>query len=307
MVRSGFCAIAGRPNVGKSTLLNAVIGERVTFATDVPQTTRHAVRGVLDADEAQVVFVDIPGVAKPRKLLGTRMNELARDHVGEADCVVFVTDAAAGIGRGDAFLAEVIADAATPVVAVANKIDRLAGAAQLPALQRLSELGQWDELVPVSARSGDGVDVVRRLVIERMPEGPRYFPDGQTSDQSLDQFVADCVRAHAISATREEVPHSIAVIVDELEHQDQEHDQEHDQDAEPDEPGLLWVAATVYVERSSQQGIVIGKGGSMLGSIGASARAELEELLGQRLHLDLRVKLMKDWQQDPKKLETLGY
>ncbi len=292
-MRSGFCAIVGRPNVGKSTLLNAVVGAKVAITTPVPQTTRHAIRGVLHRDGMQVVFVDTPGLHKPKTVLGNRLNDVARGTLSGVDVVVFMVDGAAGIGRGDAFVAGLLGEVATPTIAVLNKVDAYARAKQLPQLSRLAALGDWAEIVPLSAATGDNVDVLVELIAARLPEGPAYFPDGQVSDQTTEQLAAEFVREQAITVMREEVPHSIAVVVDEL--------------GPGESEGVTVVAATLYVERDSQKGIVIGRGGAVLRDIGVRARAQLEPLLGARVFLDLRVKLMKEWQRDPRKLRRLGY
>ncbi|MDP9406277.1 MAG: GTPase Era [Actinomycetota bacterium] len=292
-MRSGFCAIVGRPNVGKSTLLNAVVGQKVAIATPVPQTTRHAIRGVLHRDGLQIVFVDTPGLHKPKTVLGARLNDVARATLSGVDVVVFMVDGAAGIGRGDGFVAGLLAEVATPTVAVLNKVDAYARPKQLPQLSRLASLGDWAEVVPLSAATGDNVDRLVEVIAARLPEGPAYFPDGQVSDQTTEQLVAELVREQAITVMREEVPHSIAVVVDEL--------------GPGESDGVTVVAATLYVERDSQKGIVIGRGGAVLRDVGARARAQLEPLLGARVFLDLRVKLMKEWQRDPRKLQRLGY
>jgi GTPase len=292
-VRSGFCAIVGRPNVGKSTLLNALVGEKIAITTPVPQTTRHVIRGVLNRADAQVVFTDTPGMHQPRTLLGRRLNDLARDSLSSVDCIVFLVDGAAGVGRGDEFLAGLLRDIDTPVIAAVNKVDLFAPARQLPQLARLAELGEWDEIVPISAATGNNLDVLTDLIVARMPEGPAYFPPDQVTDQPLAQRVAEIIREKAITAMREEVPHSIAVVVDELTPGRSE--------------GVTVVSAHLYVERDSQKGIVIGRGGEVLRDIGVQAREELEPLLGTAVYLDLRVKLMKEWQRDPRKLARLGY
>ena len=292
-LRSGFVSIVGRPNVGKSTLLNALVGTSLAITTPVPQTTRHVVRGVLHDEGVQVVFVDTPGLHKARTLLGTRLNDTAREQLTDVDLVLFVVDAAAGIGTGDQYVAGLLEPHTDRTIAVVNKIDRLAKAQQLPAFDAMAKLGDWAEIVPVSARSGDGVDVVRRLIIERVPEGPPYLPPGQVTDQTLEHRVAERIREQAIVRMREEVPHSVAVEVDEI------------------VPGtsddVTVVHATIFVERESQKGIVIGRRGAMLRDIGADARPALAELLGTRVYLELRVKLLKDWQGDPRALNRLGY
>jgi GTPase len=292
-MRSGFASIVGRPNVGKSTLLNALVGQKIAITTPVPQTTRHAVRGVLHRDGTQIVFVDTPGLHKPKTLLGNRLNDVARGALSDVDVVLFLVDGAVPIGRGDRFIAGLLTDVKTPVIAVLNKVDAFSRQRQLPQLQHLAELGDFDEVVPVSAATGDGLDILERLVVERMPEGPAYFPSDQVSDQTPDQIVAELVREKAITRMREEVPHSIAVLVEEM--------------GPGESDGVLSIEAVVYVERDSQKGIVIGKGGEVLRDIGAAARVELEEVLGTRVYLSLRVKLMKEWQSDAKKLARLGY
>lgn len=296
---SGFCAILGRPNVGKSTLMNAIVGVDVAVTTTVPGTTRHAIRGVAHLSDgqgvprAQIVFVDTPGLHKPHTTLGSRMNDVARDQLGGVDVALLLVDAAAGIGRGDRFVAGLLADVPVPVLAVANKVDRLARARQLPVLAELARLGEFEEIVPVSARTGEGLDTLTELIVDRLPQGPAYFPADMTSDQPLTRVLAERIRGHAIVRMREEVPHSVAVVVEEIRAGDRE--------------DVRVVDAVLYVERESQRGIVIGRAGKVLAEIGTAARADLEAILGTRVFLDLRVKLMKDWQRDPKALDRLGY
>jgi GTPase len=239
------------------------------------------------------VFLDTPGLHKPKTLLGNRLNEVARGSLADVDCVLFLVDGADTIGRGDEFIAGLLGDVTTTKIAVVNKIDKLRKEQQLPQLARLGELGDWDEIVPVSAATGAGVDTLVSLIAARMPEGPPYFPEGQVSDQPTEQLAAEIIREKAITLMREEVPHSIAVVVEEI--------------APGESEGVQAVHAVLYVERDSQKGIVIGKKGTVLRDIGSRARPELELVLGTRVYLDLRVKLMKEWQRDPKKLERLGY
>jgi GTP-binding protein Era len=291
--RSGFCAIVGRPNVGKSTLLNALVGTPVAITTPVPQTTRHVVRGVLHGEGLQVVFVDTPGLHKARTLLGTRLNDLARDAFSDVEVVLFVVDGAGGVGSGDRFVAGLLEPVADRTIVVINKIDHMPKAAQLPAIAAMADLARWAEIVPVSARTGDGVAVVRGLIVERLPEGPPYFPPEQATDQTPEQRVAELVREQAIVRMREEVPHSVAVLVDEM--------------LPGDRDDLTIIHATVYVERESQKGIVIGHHGAVLRDVGAAARPRIEDLLGTDVYLDLRVKLLKDWQGNPRALDRLGY
>ena len=292
-MRSGLCALVGRPNVGKSTLLNAIVGQKVAITASVPQTTRHAIRGVLHRDELQIVFVDTPGMHKPKTLLGSRLNDVARDTLAGVDLIVFLLDGHSGIGRGDRFIADLLADIPTPKFAVVNKIDAYSKQKVLPQLAVVAELGTWDEVVPLSARKGDNIDTLVDLIADRMPEGPPYFPQGQVTDQTQEQLFAEIIREKAIRLMSEEVPHSIAVAIEEINPGESE--------------GVQVVTATLYVERDSQKGIVIGKGGKVLRDIGSAAREELQVILGARVFLDLRVKLMKEWQRDPRKLERLGY
>jgi GTPase len=291
--RSGFCAIVGRPNVGKSTLLNALVGVPVAITTPVPQTTRHAVRGVLHDHGLQVVFVDTPGLHKARTLLGTRLNDVARDASSDVDVSLLVVDGAGGIGRGDRFVSALLTDHADRTIVAINKIDRMPKAAQLPAIAAMAELGDWAEIVPVSARTGEGVPVVRDLIVERMPVGPPYFPPEQITDQTVEQRVAELVREQAIIRMREELPHSVAVVVEEM--------------LPSDGGDVTVIHATIYVERESQKGIVIGHHGGVLRDIGTHARPQIERVLDTRVYLDLRVKLLKDWQGNPRALDRLGY
>ena len=292
-MRSGLCALVGRPNVGKSTLLNAIVGEKVAITAAVPQTTRHAIRGILHREDLQIVFVDTPGMHKPKTLLGSRLNEVSRDTLSGVDVIVFLVDGKAGVGRGDRFIAELLADVQTPTFAVVNKVDAYAKAKVLPQLQQVAALGEWDEIVPISAVAGDNVDTLVDLIAARMPEGPPYFPEGQVSDQTQEQLFGELIREKAIRLMHEEVPHSIAVAIEEI--------------APGESEGVVAVTATLFVERDSQKGIVIGKGGSVLRDIGSQAREEIQAILGTRVFLDLRVKLFKEWQRDPRKLQRLGY
>ena len=292
-MRSGLCALVGRPNVGKSTLLNAIVGQKVAITAAVPQTTRHAIRGVLHREDLQIVFVDTPGMHKPKTLLGSRLNDVARDTLSGVDVIVFLLDGQAGIGRGDQFVATLLADVETPTIAVVNKVDAYAKPKVLPQLQRVAAMGDWAEVVPLSAKAGDNVDVLVDLIAARMPEGPPYFPEGQVSDQTQEQLFSELIREKAIRLMHEEVPHSIAVAIEEI--------------GPGESEGVVAVTATLYVERDSQKGIVIGKGGTVLREIGSKAREEMAAILGTRVYLDLRVKLFKEWQRDPRKLQRLGY
>jgi GTPase len=290
--RSGFVAVVGRPNVGKSTLVNALVGRKVAIVSDKPQTTRRDIRAVLTAPEYQIVFTDTPGFHKPRTLLGTRLNELVGEATKSVDAVVLVVDAAAGVGTGDAFVYErQVKPTGAPALCVVNKIDATRKHAEVPQLEAAAALGAFQEIVQVSAKSGSGVRHLLGLLVDRLPEGPAYYPADEVTDQPLEVRLAELVREKALAVTRQEVPHSIAVVVDELERED----------------GLLKVHASLIVERESQKGIVIGKGGETLKTIGTRAREEMELLVGSKVFLDLRVKVLKEWQRDPKALQRLGF
>ncbi len=290
--RSGLVAVIGRPNVGKSTLVNALVGRKVAIVSDKPQTTRRDIRGILTTDDYQLVFTDTPGFHKPKTALGTRLNALVADATEGVDAIVLVVDAAAGVGRGDAFVYErQVGAGSCPKLCAVNKVDVLRSRAEVPQLQAAWELGDFDEILPVSAKTGAGVSVLLELLVDRMPEGPPHYPAGEVTDQPLDFWLAEMVREKALALAREEVPHSIAVVVDEFERDEE----------------LTHVHATIVVERESQKGIVIGKGGAMLKEIGTRAREEMEPLLGTKVFLDLRVKVVKEWQRDPKALQRLGF
>jgi len=289
--RSGFVAVVGRPNVGKSTLVNALVGSKIAITSDKPQTTRRDIRAILTSDDVQVVFTDTPGFHKPRTVLGSRLNDLVGDAVAGVDLVVHVVDADAGIGRGDAFVYERhVKTSGAPAFVVVNKIDTARNRSEIGQLAAAADLGDYAEVVPVSAKTGRGVDHLRQLIVDRMPEGPMYFPAEEVTDQPIEVRLAELVREQALAVTREEVPHSIAVVVEEID----------------EEGDLTSVHANLVVERDSQKGIVIGKGGTTLRDIGTRARAEMELLLGGKVYLDLRVKVVKEWQRDPKAIGRLG-
>jgi GTPase len=290
--RSGFVAVVGRPNTGKSTLVNVLVGRKVAIVSDKPQTTRRDVRGVLTAEDHQIVFTDTPGFHKPRTLLGRRLNDLVSAAVRDVDAAVLVVDSAAGVGRGDAFVYErQLSALPCPKVCAVNKVDLVRHHDLVPQLQAAADLGEFDEIVPVSAKTGRGVDQLRDLLVARLPEGQPYYPPGTFTDQPLEVQVAEIVREKALALTREELPHSIAVRVEEMEREDD----------------LVRIEAVVLVERESQKGIVIGRGGSMLKTVGTKAREELEPLLGARVFLSLRVKVLREWQRDPAALNRLGF
>jgi len=290
--RSGIVAVVGRPNVGKSTLVNALVGHKVAIVSDKPQTTRRDIHAILTTEEAQVVFTDTPGYHKPKTLLGARLNDLVGDAVEGVDVVLHVVDAAAGIGRGDAYVYErKVQPVGAPAICIVNKVDELLSRDQIPQLAAAAEMGDYVEIVPISAKLGTGVGLVRDLILARMPEGPPLYPEETITDQPLEVQLSELIREKALAVTRQEVPHSIAVVIEEMEEED----------------GLTKIHATLVVERDSQKGIVIGKGGQTLKTIGMRAREEMELLIGTRIYLDLRVKVLKEWQRDPRALERLGF
>jgi GTPase len=290
--RSGLVAVVGRPNVGKSTLVNALVGQKVSIVSNKPQTTRHGVHAVLTTEDAQAVFTDTPGFHKPRTELGARLNDVVGDAVDGVDVILHVVDAAAGVGRGDAFVYQQrVRPHRSPKIAVVNKVDAAGHHGVVPQLAAIAEIGEYDEVVPVSATLGKGVATLRDLVLDLLPEGPALYPVETVTDQPLEVRLGEIVREKALHVTRQELPHSITVVVDELELED----------------GLASVHASLIVERDSQKGIVIGKGGQTLRTIGSRAREEMELLLATKVFLDLHVKVVKEWQRDPKALERLGF
>ena len=293
-MKSGLVALVGRPNVGKSTLLNALLGQKLAIVSDKPQTTRSAVRGVLHRPEGQIVLVDTPGLHKPRTLLGQRLNDLVRGTLSEVDLVLQLVDAAAGVGAGDRFLAAELAKVPTPKLGVVNKMDAASRAKMAAALQAAADLADFAEVVPVSARDGTQLDLLVELILRHLPEGRPLYPEGHTSDEPEQHLVAELIREKALAVVRDELPHSVAVLVEEM-------------GPDPEREDLLVIRAFLFVERASQKPIVVGKGGSVLRDIGTRARAELEALFGTQVYLDLRVKVAKEWQRDPRQLSRLGF
>jgi GTPase len=297
--RSGFVTLVGRPNVGKSTLLNHLVGSKVAIVSDRPQTTRTAIRGVRTTDDDQIVFVDTPGIHKPRTALGERTNQRAVATLGEVDVICLLVEADAPIGAGDRFVAGLVQQVSTPKLLVVNKVDRAGKAAIAEHLAIAArDLGDFDAYVPLSARTGDGIPALLGEIERRLPEGPRYYPEGTVTDQPETFVAAELVREKLLAVAREELPHSITVSVEELD--------DLDDGDEPDD-GILRLRADISVERESQRGIVIGRGGSVLKDAGTAARQELEALLGVRVYLETRVRVERDWQRRAHALDRLGY
>lgn len=305
--RSGFACLVGRPNVGKSTLLNAMVGQKIAITSDRPQTTRRVLRGVVHRPGAQLVLVDTPGVHRPRTLLGERLNDLTRDAVAEVDVVTLCLPADAAVGPGDRRLAEQVAAAGSPrrrprVAVAVTRLDlvgREAGARALLAAQGLARGAGLDvaEYVATSGETGEGVDVLVDVLLGLLPAGPPFFEPGQVHDADVETLVAELVREAALDGVRDELPHSIAVVTDEIV----------PREGRPDDDPLTDVRVHLVVERESQKGIVIGKGGTRLREVGTRARRGVEGVLGTRVHLDVRVKVARDWQRDPKALDRLGF
>ncbi|MEO8829987.1 GTPase Era [Lapillicoccus sp.] len=299
--RAGFACLVGRPNAGKSTLTNALVGHKVAITSSKPQTTRHTIRGIAMSEHAQLVLVDTPGLHKPRTLLGERLNHLVRETLLEVDVIGFCLPADQKIGPGDTYIAAELAELQRtrrrPVVAIATKIDTIERPKLAEHLIAIDRLGSWDEIVPCSAIRGDQVEVVRDVLASYLPHSPQLYPDGVLTDETDVVMIAELVREAALEGVRDELPHSLAVVVEEMVPRPDR----------PDNDPLLDLRVNVFVERSSQKAIVIGRGGSRLRDVGTTARAGIEALLGQRVHLDLHVKVAKDWQRDPKQLQRLGF
>jgi GTPase len=289
--RSGFVALAGRPNAGKSTLVNQIVGGKVAIVSDKPQTTRREIRGVATGHDWQLVLVDLPGVQRPRDALTERMQRQVERALADADAALFVLNGEQAIGAGDRFIADALKRAGVPTVTVLNKVDRLDRARTLRGLSDAAGLDIQGELFPISAKSGAGVGEVVEELVSLVPEGPFLYPPGDQSDQSTEIQIAELVREQVLLRTREEVPHSVEVEVDELEERDD---------------GLLIVRARVWAETESQKGILVGAGGRMVRAVGTAARKEIERLLGRRVHLELNVRVRKGWRRDEGLLDRLG-
>ncbi|MCX4762051.1 GTPase Era [Streptomyces sp. NBC_01275] len=301
--RAGFACFVGRPNAGKSTLTNALVGKKVAITSNRPQTTRHTVRGIVHRPEAQLILVDTPGLHKPRTLLGERLNDVVRATWAEVDVIGFCLPANEKLGPGDRFIAKELAGIKrTPKVAVITKTDLVDSktlAEQLIAVDQLGkELGfEWAEIVPVSAVAGEQVELLADLLIPMLPESPPLYPEGDLTDEPEQVMVAELIREAALEGVRDELPHSIAVVVEEM----------LPREDRPAEKPLLDIHANIYIERPSQKGIIIGPKGKRLKDVGIKSRKQIEALLGTPVFLDLHVKVAKDWQRDPKQLRKLGF
>lgn len=301
--RSGFASFVGRPNAGKSTLTNALVGDKIAITSSRPQTTRHVIRGLVHRPDAQLVVVDTPGVHRPRTLLGERLNDLVRSTWAEVDTIGMCFPADQQIGPGDKYLInEMAAFKRKPIIAIATKIDKVSPEKLAKHLMSIAEVGreagvEWHEIVPVSAVSGEQVELVRDLLINTLPEGPPLYPEGQLTDEPEETLVAEIIREAALEDVHDELPHSLAVVVDEMV----------PREGRDENRPLLDVRVNLYVERDSQKGIIIGKKGARLKQIGTVSRTQIERLLGTPVHLDLHVKVAKDWQRNPKQLRKLGF
>jgi GTP-binding protein Era len=295
--RSGFCAFVGRPNAGKSTLTNALVGAKIVITSDKPQTTRRAVRGVLSRPDGQLVLVDTPGLHRPRTLLGQRLNDVVRGTLAEVDVIGFCLPANEKIGPGDRFIAAELAQLTAPVLAIVTKTDATSRPRLAEQLLAVGQLADFADIVPVSAVAGDQVDLLADLLIARLPVGPQLYPDSVNTDQSDENRVAELIREAALADVRDELPHSIAVTVQEM----------NQRAVAAGRPPLIDIYATVHLERSSQRPIMLGAGGSRLKRIGTEARRGIEVLLGQRVNLKLHISVLGEWQRDPKMLDRLGF
>ena len=297
--RAGFVSIVGRPNVGKSTLTNALVGRKIAIISGRPETTRHNIRGIVHGEGYQLVLVDTPGYHRPRTLLGKRLNDMVREALSEVDVVLFCLPADQRIGPGDQFIARELRGIKRPIIAVATKCDAVPRERVMKHLLSIEKLGEWAAIVPVSSVEGKGIDHLREVLAQTVPLSPPLYPDGDVTDESRDTLIAEFIREAALEGVRDELPHSLAVQVEEIiERPRREGD---------DRPPMLDIHVNVYVERDSQKAIIIGRKGSRLKQIGTQARAHIEELLGRRVYLDLHVRTAKDWQSDPKMLGRLGF
>jgi GTP-binding protein Era len=291
--KSGFVSIIGRPNVGKSTFINRVIGQKIAIMSDKPQTTRNKIQGVYTTKQSQTVFIDTPGIHKPKHQLGDFMLKVAQNTLKEVDIILFMINAEEGYGRGDEFIIERLKETTTPVFLIINKIDQIHPDQILPLIDQYKELYPFKEIVPISALEGNNVDRLLNEIEKLLPEGPQYYPEDQVTDHPERFIITELIREKVLHLTREEIPHSIAVVMDTLERRENNK--------------AIYVGATIIVERDSQKGIVIGKQGSMLKEVGKRARVDIEALLGSKVFLELWVKVQKDWRNKASQLRDYGF
>ncbi len=291
--KSGFISIIGRPNVGKSTFLNRVIGQKIAIMSDKPQTTRNKVQGVLTQNDSQMIFIDTPGIHKPKHKLGDFMMKVATNTLKEVDLILFMINATEGYGRGDEFIIEKLQSVKTPVFLVVNKIDAMHPDDLLPIIEKYQQLYPFAAVVPISALEGNNVDTLLEQIKEHLPEGPQFYPADQVTDHPERFIISELVREKVLHLTREEIPHSVAVVIDSIK--------------KMDNSDTINVMATIVVERDSQKGIVIGKQGKMLKEVGSRARVDIENLLGSKVFLELWVKVQKDWRNKASQLRDYGF
>lgn len=289
-MKSGFVSIIGRPNSGKSTLLNRVVGEKISIVTDKPQTTRHVIKGIVTAPEGQIVFIDTPGIHKPVYRMNERMMKSVRNAINDADLVVLIVDSSVAFGRGDEFTLELLKSTKTKKFLLLNKIDLIPKKNLLPVIDRYAKAANFDEVIPISALTGENVDKFLSEIFKYLPEGPMFYPQDQISDQQERSIASEMIREKVILLTEEELPYSTAVVIDRFEEQEK----------------LYRIYASIYVERDSQKGIVIGKRGDKLKEIGTAARKDLESFFNRKIFLELHVKVKKHWRDDVETLRTLG-
>ncbi|MDR9755874.1 MAG: GTPase Era [Thermoanaerobacterales bacterium] len=292
LIKSGFISIIGRPNVGKSTLLNQFVGHKIAIVSDKPQTTRNRILGILTTEDAQAVFIDTPGIHKPRHKLGAYMTRLAQKTLEEVDLVLYVVDASVPPGGGEEYILDQLQDIKTPVLLVLNKIDLVNKPELLPVIDWFQKRYSFQEIVPVSALNGENLEQLKMLITANLTEGPFFYPAEMVTDQPEVFVAGEIIREKVLHLTREEIPHAVAVVIEQMQQRPN---------------GVLYIAGVIYVERDSQKGIIIGKKGGMLKEIGKLARQELEAIFGSRVYLELWVKVKKDWRDDEQILRSLGY
>ncbi|MFA5536337.1 MAG: GTPase Era [Bacillota bacterium] len=290
--RSGFIALVGRPNVGKSTLLNRFVGEKIAIMSDKAQTTRNKIQGVYTDQEAQIIFIDTPGIHKPKHKLGQYMLDITYDTLGEVDCIVYVFDVGQKFGSGEQFILGLLKKVNTPVILLLNKIDLLQKEQLLPIIKAMSEQYSFEEIIPLSAKTGENLSHVLDILKNYLPPGPKYYPEEMITDQPEIFLMEEMIREKVLHLTQEEIPHSVAVKIDNLIERPE---------------NTIYLAATIYLERDSQKGILIGKKGRMLKEIGTLSRLEIEKLLGSKIFLDLHIKVKPNWRQKETELRSLGY